>query len=91
MSDSISQTIITLPERKDVPKKPWECQLCGKKKMSVDIYCGGPFFKMCPECAEIAEKAIDGYLRMMYHHPLQYFINAMKDYDGSTSKESKEE
>lgn len=88
-SDSSCQTVIVLPEKKDTPKKPWECELCGKKKMSVDIYCGGPFFKLCPECATIAEKAIDAYLRMMYYHPLQFFINAMKDYDSSEQSERK--
>ena len=81
MNNSLEQTI-TIKTR-EVPKKPWRCELCGKKKMSVDIYCGGPFFKLCPECAKIAEKAIDAYLRMMYHHPLQYLVNAMKDYDSS--------
>ena len=81
MNNTLEQTIIELPERK--VEKPFTCELCGEAKDDVDIYCGGPFFKLCPKCAEIAEKAIDAYLRMLYHQPLQWFINAMKDYDSS--------
>jgi len=75
----LSKIIITLPENKDAHKKPWKCELCEKKKMSVDIYCGGPFFKLCPECAKIADKAIDGWVRMVYHGELGHFINTVQD------------
>ena len=75
----MSKITIMLPEKKDAPKKPWKCELCGKKKMSVDIYCGGPFFKICPECEKIASKAIDGWVRMIYYGTVEQFVNTVQD------------
>ena len=74
----MDKIVIELPVRKGT-EKPWECELCGKKKMTVDIYCGGPFFKLCPECERIASKAIDGWVRMIYYGTVEQFVNTVQD------------
>lgn len=67
-------------------QKTKECQLCGKVG-NVQMYCGGPWTWIHPECGEIAEKAINDYLIHMSRHPWSYMINSMHE----TIKEKEKE
>lgn len=68
------------------------CELCGKTDEKVTLFIGGPWTYIHESCAEIAEKAIEGYLKRIVS--MQYgitylaeeLIRAEKELHGSEEK-----
>ncbi len=76
-------------------KKPHDCDLCGKPvNVPDDMHIGGFISWAHPECAELAEKTVDLYLRWLTLSPqglttFTHHINEIISRDSDTKRITK--
>jgi len=83
--------IVIRVQGEPLEKQHLTCELCGKTALwpKVDIYCGGPFGKLCEDCAKVVNKVIDRYLSMISFMPFNIVAGTIVKHSKKLSEERK--